>query len=126
SGTRVLLLSEEDLTTSRFIEPSIYARRVKMVFPDARVLLVIREPVEWLQSMYFFRLSLRFPETLDGFNVWLKNGLEHRFTGTDIGQIQIGALLDIYAGCFGEENVTVLRYEDFVADEADFVAALSK
>jgi len=126
SEKRILLLSEEDLTTFRFIDPQVCARRAKMVFPKARVLLLIREPIEWLQSMYFFRLSLRFPETLDGFNSWLKNGLERRFAGTDIGQIQIGTLLDTYVSCFGAENLTVLRYEDLVSDGRVFILTLSE
>lgn len=122
---RICLVSEEDLTTFRFINPKLCARRAKVVFPHARVLLVIREPIEWLQSMYFFRLSLRFPETLDGFNAWLKSGIDSDFVRSDLGQIQIGTLLDIYVDFFGPENLTVLRYEDFAADTADFVEELS-
>src|SRR5947209_3148910 len=126
SEKRIYLLSEEDLTTFRFINPQVCARRARMIFPDARVLLLIREPIEWLQSMFFFRLSLRFPETLDGFNTWLRNGFDRRFTRTDLGQIQIGSLLDSYVSCFGAENLTVLRYEDLVSDGPAFILALSE
>ncbi|HEX3431053.1 MAG TPA: sulfotransferase [Rhizomicrobium sp.] len=126
SQKRILLLSEEDLTTFRFIDPGFCASRLRRMFPDARILLVIREPMEWLQSMYFFRLSLRFPETLDGFNAWLKNGLERRFVRTDIGQIQIGTLLDYYVDCFSAEKITVLRYEDLVSDGRQFIISLSE
>lgn len=126
SNVRACLLSEEDLTTFRFVDATACARRAKMIFPEARVILIIREPIEWLRSMYFFRLSLRFPETLHGFNSWLKQGLECRFRATDMGQVQVGLLVDVYAQCFGAGNMTVLRYEDFAADSTGFISALAK
>ncbi|HEX4080352.1 MAG TPA: sulfotransferase [Rhizomicrobium sp.] len=122
--SRVSVLSEEDFTTFRFIDPQTCARRLASIFPDAHVLFVVREPLDWLQSMYFFRLSLRFPETLGGFNAWLRNSLDRRWVGTDIGQIQMGELAGVYAEYFGAKQLHVMRYEDFASDGGSFVSTI--
>jgi hypothetical protein len=121
NGKRIGLLSEEDMTTSRFLDPAIITARVKTIFPDAKILLVIREPVQWLQSMYFFRLSLRFPETLNGFADWVRTSLQGPVIGSDIGQLRVGAIAELYANAFGVGNVKVLLYEDLLADAEKFV-----
>ena len=97
-----------------------------MVFPEANILLVVRHPIQWLQSMYFFRLSLRFPETLDGFNPWVRDALDRNFLRTDAGQVQIGRLVNAYVDSFGLSRIRVLRYEDLVADDAGFIRTVSE
>jgi hypothetical protein len=124
SGKRICVLSEEGLTGYRALNPAICASRAHKLFPDASILLVLREPLDWLKSMYFFRLSLRFPETLDGFNDWLRASLARVEVGTDIGVLRIGTIARTWASLFGEGRLKVMLYEDFRADAATFIAEM--
>ena len=125
AGKKLVMFSEEDLTTHRFIDPAVAARRMHAPLPSARILVVLRDPMDWLQSMYFFRLSLRFPEALDGFDAWLAQGVARPPRGTDFGQLRVAETLETYAGLFGAENIVIRFYEDLHRDAEGFVTELS-
>jgi hypothetical protein len=123
---RICLLSEEALTGYRTFNPAICADRAHEMFPQANILLVLRQPIDWLMSMYFFRLGLRFPETLDGFDRWLTAGLVGSGVGTDMGILHIGAIVRKWVELQGRDRIKIMFYEEFRANAEDFVSEMGR
>jgi hypothetical protein len=121
---RVIVLSDEVLTYSRFLAPEIGGERLKKLFPDAHIIFVIRDPIEWLQSMYYFNQTRRRPHALDGFTNWLRTNLGRPSVGSEIGTLEIGRISDIYSTLFGGNNLLVEKYEDFRENPEGFIATI--
>jgi len=101
------------------VDPGEAASRLHKVHPDAKVFLVIREQVDWLQSAYKFVMS-QLPPTKRSFAdycttpsgiVFLKGG---HFDQT------ISAYVDV----FGSRRVRALRFEDIVGAPKKFAGEL--
>ena len=101
------------------INPLKIAERLKANFSEARVLMVIRNQVEWLRSNYLhFQGNLKprkrrfedFCETAEGMAV-LRAGMY---------DITVGA----YRSVFGVENVKVLIFERLRTDYQSFIKEL--
>ena len=121
---RTLVYSNEDIMRSRV--PTLCARRIRELLPDAEILMVTRNQLTAVPSWYvnhgaylkgvprrYWRRYVSFDEwmsyciafpnysPLDGF-------FYHRFA-------------ELYASLFGRERVHVLLYEDFVTDRDRFI-----
>ena len=101
------------------VSPDHWARALAGRFPEARILMAIRDQVDWLGSAYRYYVSqlasdrrsfLDFCETPKG-AVLLRAG--HY-------DLTIGA----YREAFGAERVAVLRYEALRQDRSEFLASL--
>jgi hypothetical protein len=99
--------------------PSHWARALAARFPEAKILIAIRDQVDWLGSAYRYYVSqlaadrrsfLDFCETPKG-TVLLRAG--HY-------DLTIGA----YRRAFGADRVAVLRYEALREDRSAFLASL--
>ncbi len=75
------VLSDEDLSVSKFIDPETMARRLHSIFGDYDVLFIVREPFSWLTSHYLFRLQHQNPVAVLGFEEWL----DYHFQSQRIG-----------------------------------------
>ncbi|MGD2088271.1 MAG: sulfotransferase domain-containing protein [Candidatus Aminicenantes bacterium] len=98
--------------------PEEIARRIKDTIPDAKILLVLRNQVDWIRSNYLHRI-VALPKRHKTFSDYIS---------TRIGKtILFGGLfhdtVKIYYDLFGKDNVQVLLLEQFKRDRN---AALKK
>lgn len=101
------------------IDPGEAASRLHRVHPDAKVLLVIREQPDWMQSVYKFVMS-QLPWNRRSF-------VDYCTTPSGVVLLQAGHFdqtIRAYIDVFGSDRVGVLRFEDIVAAPKRFTAEL--
>jgi len=99
------------------------ARRLHNFFPDARVLIVIREQKSFLLSFYFQYLHMRGMKSI---NKFLKNRFDDlKIPSFSPDHLIYNGLIKHYFELFGSENVIVLPYELFRTNPQQFISELS-
>ncbi len=88
------------------------ARRIKDALPDARILIVLRNQLDWLKSMYLHYISF-FPPERRRFIDFLDT-LEGK---TTLSSACYDHTLDAYASYFGKQNIHVILLEELAQDE---------
>ena len=101
------------------IDPGETARRIYNVHPQAKVLLLIREQADWLQSVYKYVMS-QLP--------WNQRSFAD-YCATPSGVVLLGAAhfdqtIRPYVDIFGSDRVRVLRFEDIVGAPKRFASQL--
>jgi hypothetical protein len=103
------------------VDPGAVAQRLRSVHCNARVLLLIREQADWLQSIYKYAIS-QLP--------WAKRSFaDYCETPSGVVLLQAGfydRTIEAYLDCFGPRRLCVLRFEDMVRNPEIFAAALCK
>jgi Sulfotransferase family len=101
------------------IDPAEAASRLYRVHPDAKVLMVIREQGDWLQSVYKFVMS-QLP--------WNRRSFaDYCTTPSGIVLLQAGHFdrtIRAYVDVFGAHRVGVLRFEELAGAPMRFAAEL--
>lgn len=99
------------------------ADRLKQVFPDARILVVVREQRSMVLSTYKQYVKAGGPS---GPHEFLEPATKRgwRVPGFDFGHFAYDRLIAYYHGLYGREHVLVLPYEQLVADGRSFVEAI--
>lgn len=100
-------------------DPYLMARRLKQTFPTAKILIVVREQIDYVLSLYTFRVIKRGHERLS-----LSDYLERKFANQLYEKLQYDKLVRSYQDLFGADNVLILAYEQLVADHRQFVARI--
>jgi Sulfotransferase family len=101
------------------VDPAEVALRLHKVHPDAKVLIVIREQTDWMQSVYKFVMS-QLPWNHRSF-------ADYCTTPSGIILLQAGHFdqtIRAYIDVFGSNRVHVLRFEDMVGAPRRFTAEL--
>ena len=93
------------------------AERLYQTFPHAKILIVVRNQLEYILSLYTMRVVNRGLERL-----CLSDYLTQKFEARLRGKLQYDALVNRYTSLFGFTNVLVLPYEQLAVDSADFVS----
>lgn len=101
------------------VDPAEAALRLHKVHPDAKVLLLIREQVDWLQSAYKFVMS-QLPAAQRSFTDYCTTPSGVVFLKAGHFDQTIAAYIDV----FGSDRVHVLRFEDIVSAPKRFAAEL--
>lgn len=101
------------------VDPGEAALRLHKVHPRAKVLLLIREQADWLQSAYKYAIS-QLPAAQRSFA---------DYCATPSGIVLLGAghfdqTICAYIDVFGSQRVRVLRFEDIVGAPNRFAAEL--
>jgi sulfotransferase family protein len=101
------------------VDPGEAAMRLHRVHPDAKILMLIREQADWLQSVYKYAISqLR----------WNRRSFsDYCATPSGVVQLQAGhydQTIEAYVDLFGSRQVGVLRFEDIIAAPRKFAAEL--
>ena len=124
-----VVLSDERLTSFATIGHGIVARRLFESFPDARILVSIRNQHEELKSWYLQRgRRLEGPAPYGGKHVSLSNWLAHSeriYPGGVFGALNYRSVIDHYAELFGRDRVHVVLFEDFTTDRPRFAEGLA-
>jgi hypothetical protein len=103
----------------------LIADRIAQVFPDARILIVIREQRSMIVSTYKQYVNAGGEAKLEHFLQPAKQR-EWRIPGFDYGHFAYDRLIGYYRSLYGADAVLVLPYEQFVADGAGFVEAIAR
>jgi hypothetical protein len=101
------------------------AGRLKAVFPEARILLVIREQRSMILSTYKQYVRAGGVCSLDHF---LHPATERgwRIPGFDFAYFEYDGLIRHYRSLYGPEAVLALPYEQLVRDRVGFVATIAE
>jgi len=97
----------EEIKDQVVISAPITAARLSRLYPHSKILIVIREPVDWLQSVYKYCMA-ELPALRRSFADFCSTpqGVAHLHAATQ------DRLIAAYRAEFGAPNVCVLRYED--------------
>jgi hypothetical protein len=101
------------------VDPGEAALRIHRLHDQAKVLLIIREQADWLQSVYKYAMS-QLP--------WNKRSFaDYCETPSGIVLLEAGRYdltIQAYLDIFGSHRVRVLRFEDILAAPTRFAAEL--
>lgn len=101
------------------VDPGEAASRLFKAHPDGKVLMVIREQADWLNSIYKYSIN-ELPGNQRSFS---------HYCATPYGAVLLQAghfdrAIQAYVDAFGSDRVCVLRYEDIIEAPARFAARL--
>jgi len=89
------------------------ATTLAQLLPGAVVLVVVREPVSWLQSCYAQLRTGGAP--LPRFRPWVDEQLDTRGAGSMLDALDLEPLVSTYDRLFGRDEVLVTAFDDLVA-----------
>jgi len=121
---KAAVISSERLSGSVLsggFDRAIISRRIKAVFPKARILLVIREQRALLMSMYIQYLKYGGWHTIGDFVDPESDGRLPCFSPS---YLMYDRLIGLYQDTFGAANVLVLPYELFATAVQDYVGGI--
>jgi hypothetical protein len=128
-GEKTALYSNEDIMTSRV--PTQCAHRLKEFLPDAEIMVVIRNQLTAIPSMYanhgaylkmvprrYWRRYVSFDDWMDYCTTFMKYSALDSFF--------YHRILGMYASLFGKNKIHILLYEDFVNNKEEFIKDLCR
>lgn len=121
---KVPVVSHERLSGnphSSGFDSAIIARRIKNVFPNAKIFIVIREQSSWILSNYFQYLSIGGTH---GIKKYLETIYDGKRPGFSPSHLKYHFLINDYQEKFGKENVLVLTFEQFKSNKKGFLTEL--
>jgi hypothetical protein len=137
-NNKVFLFSNEQFSES--VAPLFQAQQMKSLFPNGKVVIVIRNQYDLLRSLYKYRGHfLEFaPEPHRGKYVSFKNFVDYAILnmkdrgghkardwhGDYVRIINFSNYIDRYIDVFGRSNVGVFLFEDFVNDRKTFISSM--
>jgi hypothetical protein len=101
------------------VDPAETASRLREAHPDAKVLMVIRDQVDWFNSIYKYSLS-QLPATRRSFSDYCRTPYGSVFLRAGHFDLTIRAYIDIFTA----GRICVLRYEDLVNAPEKFASQL--
>lgn len=109
----------DEIKSAICIDPAEAARRLHKVHPQAKVLMVIREQANWLNSVYKYSIN-QLPAGQRSFA---------DYCATPYGKVMLDAgnydrTISAYVDAFGGDRVCVLKYEDIVNASEFFATRL--
>lgn len=121
---RGLILSHEELSGHPHGDPCIDRKRVadrlRESFPGARILIVIRNPVDYALSIYTFRVAVKGFESRPFRKFLREEGANGLYSHLDYR-----SFIGMYREWFGKESVTVVPMEWLRADAERFRTRVS-
>jgi hypothetical protein len=98
------------------------ADRLARVFPNARILVIVREQRSMIRSLYNTMISWGMPHTLQRVLNPPDIGLSPQF---NLAFLHYDRLVDYYRNRFGEDRLLVLPFEQFSQSPFEFVRSIS-
>lgn len=121
---RLNVISHENFALYKSTDKGLIARRLKNVFPDARILILIRNQIDLIRSWYLQQAQgMAQANSLISFDNWIKTG-RTQTSASILDDLYYHDLISFYADLFGQKNVHVLCYEDMRHDLQNFSKAL--
>ena len=127
-----MLISHERLfgnMLSNFWDHTYITRSLKHLFPDARIIIVIRRQDELVESIYKQSLQSGYHQRIDSFLNYRKKALQDAADtlgqpNLDVKQLDLRRYVQSYAAHFGRNNLLVLPYELMREDQETFLKKL--
>jgi hypothetical protein len=122
---KIPVLSHERLSgnpISGGFDSTLVAKRLHGYFPDAKILIVIREQKSWLLSSYLQYLTVGGNQRL---KKYLNTQYDGRLPGFSSHFIEFHRLINHYQDLFGKDKVLVLPYEMLKSGQSEFIKKLS-
>lgn len=103
---------------------------LKLIFPNAKIIIVIRKQDDLVESIYKQSLQSYFYQRIDTFLNYRNNTFadsldQHGLPNLDIKQINLHRYVSNYVEHFGRDNVAVLPYELLRFDQHAFLEKLT-
>ena len=123
SSENRLLISFEIMSQMERATRTMVARRMKTLFGECQIIIVLRNQFTWIESYYLWEFgkgSLKMPYADFLFQHW-------RGPFSDGGlarHLNYASLVQSYADVFGEENIGIFLYEELVEDASAFAHKL--
>ncbi|EDZ62236.1 hypothetical protein SMGD1_0497 [Sulfurimonas gotlandica GD1] len=117
NNKEIFIFSNEDIMGTR--HPSVCARRLKKILPDAQVIMVMRNQRTTWASWYvnhgaFLKLVPKdYWKKYVSFKEWLSYSFSFPYI-TPLEAMNYERYYNIFKNSFGEKNVHVFLYEDFI------------
>lgn len=122
------VLSDESLTkTSQAAVPSRFevADRLHSLFPDAKIIIGVREQKSMLKSTYIHRLkSNNDKASTAGFNRWLETQINEPDDVSNLSVLKYEEIGAYYQNLFSRENVLILIFEELQKNPSVYLSKL--
>lgn len=119
NASKTFAISDEDLTSYEFADRITMVRRLQDIFGMVKIIVSIRHQLHQIESYYF--QALKWYLRPGGVEVPFKNFLEDTFAMPRISPVHNVRYFDLLCGyerLAGRDNLMVMLYEDFKADNA--------
>jgi hypothetical protein len=123
---RPALISDEDFSRYTFLDPELMAFRLRSAIGQFMPIYIIRNPVDWLQSMYFFRLENFHPDAMRGGDFWLEKNINNLKVGSDTGDLYYGRVAATFKKISGSDKITIMCYEELKRDKNEYIRKFSE
>lgn len=126
---KAIVFSEERITSVFFTHPDIglKANRIKKLIPNAKIIIVIRNQVDALTSMYadfpFDPRSFSIGKPID-IDKWVDTVLDNEFIYYR-EMLNYFNVIEHYSDLFGVENICILLFEELINKKDEFSNKLS-
>jgi hypothetical protein len=121
---RVTVISQEELSGHphgyKIVNPITTAQNLKKAFPNAKILIIIRNQLDYLTSLYSYRVAVK-GEEYRSFTQFLS---EEEKKGI-IDHLEYHKLINYYIDLFGRTRVLVLPMEYLIASRDTFFHKLT-
>lgn len=123
---QINILADERFTAC-WVSPYLVADRLYTLFPNAKILVIIRNQFEILRSLYDMHPYSYFIQRKRwlNFKEWLNDNLENHDKSFLEG-IYYNKMLSYYAKLFGRENIKVYLFEELVSLNENTILSLSQ
>lgn len=117
--------------THNVADRGLIAARLKELFPDAKILFVIRNQLDSIESMYHFLVEQGGGNinpaygrpSVRSLRAWLSDQEDFSYRSY-LETLRYDEMYGLYAGLFSAENVKVLLFEDLQKNPQDFLDEL--
>lgn len=125
AGGRLRVVSRENIGAPDKIPMPVIAERCRDMFPGALILLIVREPVALVESMYL-QLAKSFgpAEPYISFEDWWKREFKMGSASLYLGRLRYQYVAELFADRFGKDALCILPFETFAENKSEFFAAV--
>lgn len=119
-GHKKLLISREIMSGDCFRMYPDYSRiqkRLKLAFPKAKIIICLRNQIDWITSCYRETVNMYHYQT---FNNYINSSQHDEFVKAIIWNLNFNDYLLCLKNIFGKNNVNILFYEDLKKDKIKF------
>ena len=126
SENKLSLISSEPFTNFGYL--SCQAKRIKELFPNPKIILVIRNPIDLIESFYKHNVKLgHFYLTIDNYLDWSdKYFALHKRPPIFLPDLFYDNIIDYFTSMFGVNNFLWLKYENFRDNPTSFISRIEK
>jgi len=131
---RIPLCSSEDFTVGGPRRRRARAENLRAVFGDCKVIITLRHPLRFVESMYLHKLRavhlgagwrVGRPPRYFGIDQWLSDDWRRPEKG-ELAHLEYAQTIEILADVFGESAVGIFLFEQLVEDPEEFVTSLCR